>query len=135
MSAIVKGILVPGIPHPLLVPEQNEGWQHLREGFEAARQELQQIYNLASRYGVDALGTPGFTLEYVRGLLAYREAREAHGGDRPVVQNEQLALYGAALSALKDALLQSDDTSDPWITGRIAGFSGSVHVEMDDWFG
>ncbi|MBR56753.1 MAG: hypothetical protein CMH54_01710 [Myxococcales bacterium] len=40
MSTIVKGLLVPGIPHPLLAPEQNEGWQKLRDGFEAARQEL-----------------------------------------------------------------------------------------------
>jgi len=34
---IVKGIIVPGIPHPLLCPDQNEGWARLRQGFEAAR--------------------------------------------------------------------------------------------------
>ena len=40
--SIVKGIIVPGIPHPLLCPEKNEGWTRLREGFEAARKELEE---------------------------------------------------------------------------------------------
>ena len=38
--SVVKAYVVPGIPHPLLCPEKNEGWQRLREGFEAARQDL-----------------------------------------------------------------------------------------------
>jgi reactive intermediate/imine deaminase len=38
---IVKGIIVPGIPHPLLCPEKNEGWAQLRAGFEAAREEIE----------------------------------------------------------------------------------------------
>jgi len=38
---IVKGIIVPGIPHPLLCPEKNEGWSQLRAGFEAARAEIE----------------------------------------------------------------------------------------------
>ena len=37
---IVKGLLVPGLPHPLLCPEKNEGWQRLADGFAQARQEL-----------------------------------------------------------------------------------------------
>jgi 2-aminomuconate deaminase len=40
--SIVKGIIVPGIPHPLLCPEKNEGWTRLREGFENARKELEE---------------------------------------------------------------------------------------------
>jgi reactive intermediate/imine deaminase len=39
---IVKGIVVPGIPHPLLCPEANEGWQRLRDGFDAARREIEE---------------------------------------------------------------------------------------------
>ena len=39
-GGIIKGFVVPGIPHPLLVPEQNEGWQRLRGGFERARVEI-----------------------------------------------------------------------------------------------
>ncbi len=37
---IVSAFLVPGIPHPLLCPEKNEGWQRLRDGFEALGAEL-----------------------------------------------------------------------------------------------
>jgi len=41
MNAFVKGLIVPGIPHPLLAPDQNPGWQRLADGFAAAREELQ----------------------------------------------------------------------------------------------
>jgi reactive intermediate/imine deaminase len=37
---IVKGIIVPGIPHPLLCPDANEGWRRLADGFAAARDEI-----------------------------------------------------------------------------------------------
>jgi reactive intermediate/imine deaminase len=39
---IVKGLIVPGIPHPLLCPEANEGWGQLRQGFEQARQQIEE---------------------------------------------------------------------------------------------
>lgn len=37
---VVFGLLVPGIPHPLLCPERNAGWARLRKAFEAAREDL-----------------------------------------------------------------------------------------------
>ena len=40
--SIVKGVIVPGIPHPLLCPEKNEGWSRLRAGFESARAEIEE---------------------------------------------------------------------------------------------
>jgi reactive intermediate/imine deaminase len=39
-NPVVLGILVPGLPHPLLCPEKNEGWARVRAGFEAARDAL-----------------------------------------------------------------------------------------------
>lgn len=39
-KAPVVGLLVPGLPHPLLCPAANSGYQRLRDGFEAARQHL-----------------------------------------------------------------------------------------------
>ncbi|MEZ4319586.1 MAG: hypothetical protein R3F61_18870 [Myxococcota bacterium] len=39
MSVVIGGI-VTGLPHPLLVPHQNEGWQRLRTGFDAFRDEI-----------------------------------------------------------------------------------------------
>ena len=41
-SGPVKAYFVPGIPHPLLCPEKNEGWQRLRDAFDAARQDIQE---------------------------------------------------------------------------------------------
>jgi reactive intermediate/imine deaminase len=38
----VKAFFVPGIPHPLLCPEKNEGWQRLRDAFDAARKDIEQ---------------------------------------------------------------------------------------------
>ena len=37
---VLKSVIVPGLPHPLLVPEQNEGWARLRQGFEEARDAI-----------------------------------------------------------------------------------------------
>ncbi|MCA9569060.1 MAG: hypothetical protein KC656_14525 [Myxococcales bacterium] len=39
MSAVIGGI-VTGLPHPLLVPEQNAGWQRVRQGFERLRESI-----------------------------------------------------------------------------------------------
>ena len=37
-----KGILVPGLPHPLLCPEKNEGWQRVRDAYDKARLEIEE---------------------------------------------------------------------------------------------
>ena len=39
---VCKGILVPGLPHPLLCPEKNQGWQRVRDAYEKARAELEE---------------------------------------------------------------------------------------------
>ena len=39
---IVKGYVVPGLPHPLLAPEQSPGWSAIRRAFDAAREDLAQ---------------------------------------------------------------------------------------------
>jgi len=38
---IVKGYLVPGMPQPLLVPEQNAGWGRVRDAFGRVREEIE----------------------------------------------------------------------------------------------
>lgn len=40
-NPFVLGLLVPGLPHPLLAPEQNPGWQALRDAFGEARKRIQ----------------------------------------------------------------------------------------------
>lgn len=39
--SVVGGVWVPGLPHPLLCPEKNAGWQSIRDAFERARQQIQ----------------------------------------------------------------------------------------------
>jgi 2-aminophenol/2-amino-5-chlorophenol 1,6-dioxygenase alpha subunit len=36
----VLGVFVPGLPHPLLCPEQNAGWGRLRKAFDTARERI-----------------------------------------------------------------------------------------------
>ncbi len=37
---VVKALVVPGLPHPLLAPDQNPGWGRIRQAFEAAAGEV-----------------------------------------------------------------------------------------------
>lgn len=39
MSAVI-GLIVPGLPHPLLAPEQNKSWGEIRAAYDSARQKL-----------------------------------------------------------------------------------------------
>ena len=39
-NPILSSYVVPVHPHPLLVPEQNEGWQRLRDAFDEARDQI-----------------------------------------------------------------------------------------------
>ena len=41
-SGIIKSLIVPAHPHPYLAPEQNEGWNRLREAFDTAREEIEK---------------------------------------------------------------------------------------------
>ena len=42
MGEIVTGFICPGIPHPLLCPEKNEGWTRLNEGFATLRRRIRE---------------------------------------------------------------------------------------------
>ena len=43
MSNVVAGLIVPGLPQPLLAPEQNPGWNSLRLAFERARARIEAL--------------------------------------------------------------------------------------------
>ncbi len=38
---VIRGYIVPGMPQPLLVPDQSPGWRSLRDSFERVRQEIE----------------------------------------------------------------------------------------------
>ena len=40
---VIGGLIGTGLPQPLLVPEQNEGWGRVREGYEKARAWLEEL--------------------------------------------------------------------------------------------
>ena len=40
MSNVLKGYILPGLPHPLLCPDKNPGYRRLRQGFEQVRDEI-----------------------------------------------------------------------------------------------
>ncbi len=74
----------------------------------AARGELKAVLDLAERYGVTALGDSGFAFRYVRGVQHYDRAREAHGGEQPVADPRQAALYDDAAGQFEAALAEDD---------------------------
>lgn len=74
----------------------------------AARNELQQVLDLAQRYGTGSLGSSGFALHYVQGVLTYTEARSIHTEDEPALDPEAVGLYERAQEQLEKALEESD---------------------------
>ena len=79
----------------------------------AARGELQQVLDLADRYGVDSMGDAGFAILYVRGARAYKQARDLHGDESPTSRSDVVALYAQASGLLQDAQRQPDASRFP----------------------
>ena len=79
----------------------------------AAGGELEQVLDLAQRYGANALGTSGFAMRYVRGVQHYQHARDIHGNDRPSVDEELASLYERAVSELDAAVAEPDAQGYP----------------------
>ena len=79
----------------------------------AARGELQQVLDLASRFGVEALGDSGFALKYVQGVIAYQDARKRHGLEEPTIDPTIIAMYRFASDALKAAAAEPDAEKYP----------------------
>jgi len=40
---VLKGYLLPGLPHPLLAPKEREPWQKLRNAFDQVAQEIEEL--------------------------------------------------------------------------------------------
>ncbi|MDP6932062.1 MAG: hypothetical protein QGG40_04060, partial [Myxococcota bacterium] len=39
-AGFIHGVIVPGLPQPLLAPDQNPGWQRIRDAFDQVRDEI-----------------------------------------------------------------------------------------------
>jgi hypothetical protein len=79
----------------------------------ASRGELAQVFDLADRYGVEALGATGFAAQYVQGVLLYYDARERHGSDEPTGNQELVTLYDECIAQLSAAQRQPDARQYP----------------------
>ncbi len=82
------------------------------------RGEVAHVLDLLRRFGTLPLGGEGFIVGYVRGLLAYDNAREAHsrtGGDSsvPTDDAEVARKYDAAADLLRGAFEADDARSFP----------------------
>jgi 2-aminomuconate deaminase len=61
---ITKAILIPGLPQPLLAPEQNPGWGRLRTAMEAARAEIETAQaDVILYYSTQWLSVLGYTFQ------------------------------------------------------------------------
>ncbi len=83
-----------------------------------AQEQLAQVVDLAKRYGTEPLGEGGFIVDYVRGLLAYQRAREAHGAgganaEVPTGVQEIVGLYENAEALLAAAAVEEDAAKFP----------------------
>lgn len=83
-----------------------------------AKEQLTQVVDLARRYGTEPLGEGGFIVDYVRGLLAYQRARDAHGADgadaeTPTGVAETIGLYETAEALLAAAAVEADASKFP----------------------
>ncbi len=74
----------------------------------AASGELEHVLDLARKYGDDLLGSSGFAMHYVNGLLLYQRARETHGTENPPANDEASALYAEAADAFELAINEGD---------------------------
>jgi len=82
-------VLAPGQARLLVVLAKETGKGHERSGARqtlveigfsdlVAQGALSHVLDLVKRYGAGVVGTEGFVARYLRGLVAYDEAREAH---------------------------------------------------------
>jgi len=72
--------------------------------------KLDQVLNIADRYGTEALGDRGFAAHYVSGVLTYNTARREHGSNKPAEDDQVIDLYTKAIEKLT-AALQTGGTS------------------------
>lgn len=74
----------------------------------AAQGELEHVLDIARRYGEDLLGSSGFAMHYVSGLLVYQQARDVHGSENPPAGDEAAVLYAEAAESFEAAVNEAD---------------------------
>lgn len=78
-----------------------------------AQGALSQVVDLVKQYGVGAVGARGFVARYLRGLIAYQEAKEAHRAieqarREPPEDPDIASMYARAASMFRLSLQEED---------------------------
>lgn len=127
-SNVLKGFILPGLPHPLLKPQGRPAWQKLRQAYDQVAQEVEQlnpdlilIYSTywASILGhqIQALANPKWTLvddewhelgsipyEFTTDVdfaMAYNEANKARGLKSRTTAYEGFPIDTGSVTCLK----------------------------------
>lgn len=79
----------------------------------AAQGKLEEVLDLAQRFGTSAMGEGGFAIRYVAGARLYQEARTLHGDDEPTSNADVIELYESAAANLAAAVTESDADAFP----------------------
>jgi hypothetical protein len=103
-----------------------------------ARQQVSQVLDLVQRFGTAPIGDSGFIVDFVRGAMAYDQARAAHraaGGDveEPAKEPTIVNQYRAAGELLEAALAQPDASEFPSERVRTAMMSGRARFFAGDF--
>lgn len=99
----------------------------------AARGELAQVLDLATRYGADRLNDRGFAMRYVRGVQRFQTARRAHPGDEPAGSPSVVEAFKAAADDLEQALSQPDAQNFPEAVAGCHGLIGQARFFAGDF--
>jgi len=106
----------------------------------AARGELDQLLDLADRYGTDALGSAGFAPLYVQAVLAFQQVRADHPGSKPAIDaatQRRFAEIGERFSrafAEKDASLYPSASANALLLSAWCHYFESAFLEAAEGF-
>jgi len=79
----------------------------------AAEGQMQSVLDLARRFGSDAMGSSGFAIEYVEGVIDYHDLREEHGDEQPTEDPELRERYAQVAEQLRAASQSPDRVNYP----------------------
>ena len=128
---VCKGILVPGLPHPLLCPEKNEGWQKVRDAYDKAMGQFnieqdrgRGVQEDINRYGLAAVQKAADLIgDRVWQLPSFPEYGESIKGKYGDLQNIGVGDSGTIIGGM---FLEHFVNNTPWVHLDIAGTAWNV---------
>ena len=98
----------------------------------AARGELNQVLELAERFGLDTISGGGFAPRYLRGMLLFRIVQEGNESET-LSDPERREQYEAIVSELQSALHVAGPEESPERVASIHRLLGWSLYELDHW--